>query len=450
MPDDAEGRLARIHDEVEDQRTRTQRDCDRVLYTSAFARLGGIAQVVSSDEGHPYHNRLIHSLKVAQIARRIAEHLAASQEAAAREAGIDPDACEAAALAHDLGHPPFGHIAEKCLDGLVRNESDDGVVRGDDDGFEGNAQTFRVVVRLAQRRDEFDGLNLTRATLDAILKYPYLRDSQDGTSRPKYGAYSSESETLDWTRTLHAKGDEGRSANADIMNWADDVAYAVHDVEDFYRSGLVPLDRLYWSQTEQRSFLDWLRTRWTALQEQEGRETPVPLDNWDLASRTVHRLFTELPLHRVTEPYRGERPQRKILRRATAFLIGRYLTSVQLQEVNGAWRFGFADGGEARQEVEIMKEIIWYYVIDRPALRTQQHGQQRIVSDLFTTYKDAVASGDHAVLPMSMREAVMRDHVPTERAAADAVASLTEQQAVVLWRKLTGVAQGTLLDYPIG
>ena len=444
MPDDAKERLARFYDEADDQRTRTQRDRDRVLYTSAFARLGGITQVVSSEEGHPYHNRLIHSLKVAQIARRIAERLALDQGAAAQEAGVDPDACEAAALAHDLGHPPFGHIAEKCLDALVRDEND-GAVRGDPDGFEGNAQTFRIVVHLAQRRDDFDGLNLTRATLDAILKYPRLRASPNGA---KYGAYKSEREALNWTRRLHAVGDEGRCANAEIMNWADDIAYAIHDVEDFYRSGLVPLDRLYWSQAERRSLLDWLWKRWTSLQEQEGRMAPIPLDNWGLAGRTADRLFTQLPFHRLTKPYTGEGTQRKLLRRATAFLIGRYLNAVRLQEVNGAWRLYFADGEEARHEVEFMKEVVWYYVIDRPALRTQQHGQQRIIKELFATYKDAVATGDRAVLPVSMREA-LTDGVPTERAAADAVASLTEQQAVVLWRKLTGVTQGTLLDYPI-
>ncbi len=448
MPDDYDPRLARLNDEVEDQRTGTQRDRDRVLYASAFARLGGVTQVVSSEEGHPYHNRLTHSLKVAQIARRVAEHLTRTQESEAHRAGVDPDACEAAALAHDLGHPPFGHIAEKHLDALVRDEHE-GDVRGDPDGFEGNAQTFRVVVRLAQRRDEFDGLNLTRATLDAILKYPWLRASPDDLPRyAKYGAYRSESDVLEWVRQRHDAGDESRCANADIMNWADDVAYAVHDVEDFYRAGLLPLDRLYWSENERRALLDWLHGRWTGLQEREGRTSPIPLDNWNLAARTAERLFTDLQFHRLTKPYAGERAQRKILRRATAFFIGRYFSAVRLIEMDGVWRLGFPDGDQARHEVEFMKEMVWYYVIDRPALRTQQHGQQRIISDLFTTYKDAVAAGDLAVLPVSMREAVA-DGVPVARAAADAVASLTERQAVVLWRKLTGTAQGTLLDYPV-
>ncbi|MDE2822352.1 MAG: dNTP triphosphohydrolase [Chloroflexota bacterium] len=447
MADSPEPRFARRNDEAEDQRSKTQRDRDRVLYASAFSRLGGVTQVVSSEEGHPYHNRLTHSLKVAQIARRVAEHLVVEQKLEAEEAGVDPDACEAAALAHDLGHPPFGHIAEQCLDALVRDESD-GEVQGDPDGFEGNAQTFRIVTRLAQRRDEFDGLNLTRATLDGILKYPWCRSSPDDRSKyAKYGAYASERDTLDWVRQLHAPGDEARCANAEIMNWADDVAYAIHDVEDFYRAGLVPLDRLYWSENERRVLLDWLHNRWSVLEEQEGQPSPIPLDNWAIAGRTAERLFTELPPNRLTKPYAGERAQRKLLRRATALLIGRSLHAVGLQEMDGVWRLGFPHGDEVRHEVEFMKELVWYYVIDRPALRTQQHGQQRIITDLFTAYHTA-AKEDLAVLPVSMREAVA-DGVAPSRAAADAVAALTERQAVVLWRKLTGTAQGTLLDHPV-
>ena len=407
-----------------------------------------MTQVVASEEGHPYHNRLTHSLKVAQIARRVAEHLIAQQPREANEAGVDPDACEAAALAHDLGHPPFGHIAEKRLDELVRDECG-GKVRGDADGFEGNAQTFRIVTRLAQRRDDFDGLNLTRVTLNAILKYPWRRASPSDPRRyAKYSAYTSEANTLDWVRQLHQAGDETPSVNAAIMDWADDVAYAIHDVEDFYRAGLVPLDRLYWSENERSTVLDWLQERWATLEEREGRPPPIPLKQWALAGRTANRLFTELPLHRLTEPYAGEKAQRKLLRRATAFLIGRYLHAVSLQKKDGAWCLAFPDGEEARHEVEFMKELVWYYVIDRPALRTQQHGQHRIISDLFTTYRKAAESGDLAVLPVGMREAIA-DGVPVLRAAADAVSALTERQAVVLWRRLTGAAQGTLLDHPV-
>jgi len=127
----------------QDYRTPAQVDRDRVLYSSAFARLAEVTQVVSADRGYVFHNRLTHSLKVAQLARRISEKMHISQkEVADALHAPDPDVAEAAALAHDLGHPPFGHIAEKELDRLARKE-------GLSDGFEGNAQSFRIVARLA-------------------------------------------------------------------------------------------------------------------------------------------------------------------------------------------------------------------------------------------------------------------------------------------------------------
>ena len=160
-------------DRDDDQRDPGQRDRDRILYTSAFRRLAGITQVAAPSEPYAVHNRLTHSLEVAQIGRRLAERLLAEAEALRLDvSNLNPDVVEAAALAHDLGHPPFGHIAEDELDHLVRVASS-----GNDDleGFGGNAQSFRIVTYLAVRHERFPGLNLTAATLDAILKYPWLR-----------------------------------------------------------------------------------------------------------------------------------------------------------------------------------------------------------------------------------------------------------------------------------
>ena len=154
----------------EDQRTPFKRDRDRILYTNALRRLAGVTQVAADSEPHVFHNRLTHTLEIAQIARRIAERLARdNSEAALALGGIDPDVAEAAALAHDLGHPPFGHIAEELLDDLMCGEQK---IR---DGFEGNAQSFRIVTKLAVR-NLHPGLDLTRATLNAILKYPRLQN----------------------------------------------------------------------------------------------------------------------------------------------------------------------------------------------------------------------------------------------------------------------------------
>jgi dGTPase len=144
-----------------------------------FRRLAGVTQVVSPGEGEIFHNRLTHSLKVAQIARRFAESFLQRQlDVVATWGGLEPEVAEAAALAHDLGHPPFGHVAEEELDHLVAAEIHGGPNKipndGRSEGYEGNAQSFRIVTELTGRRLESShALDLTRATLNAMLKYPW-------------------------------------------------------------------------------------------------------------------------------------------------------------------------------------------------------------------------------------------------------------------------------------
>ncbi|MEO1341880.1 MAG: dGTP triphosphohydrolase, partial [Cyanobacteria bacterium J06635_13] len=239
-------------DKPGDNRHSFQVDRDRILYSSAFRRLAQITQVLTAQEGHVFHNRLTHSLKVAQVARRLAERLVTEQpKIAAAIGGVDADVVEAAALAHDLGHPPFGHTAEEQLDACARKA-------GLSDGFEGNAQSFRILTRLAIHRLDYYGLNLTRATLNAVLKYPWLR-SPDTTSKRyrKYGVYDLDIEAFSFTREA---ANDRQSIEASIMDFADDITYSVHDLEDFYLAGLIPLELLAtdWDELE-RFTSEWLR-----------------------------------------------------------------------------------------------------------------------------------------------------------------------------------------------
>ena len=165
-----------------ENRSEAQRDRDRILYTSAFQRLAGITQIASVEGGQVIHNRLTHSLKVAQVARRLAQRL-----------GRDNDSQEtvaAASLAHDLGHPPFGHIAECELNCLAE----------DWDGFEGNAQSFRIVNTLALRDAAYRGLNLTAPTLNGMLKYPWFHEPDDPLKGKKWGAYRHEQLSFHFAR----------------------------------------------------------------------------------------------------------------------------------------------------------------------------------------------------------------------------------------------------------
>lgn len=231
-----------------DHRTPAERDRGRLGYSKYLRRLAGVTQVVSPElASAQMHSRSSHTHKVAMISREIADHVIRSlptnerwTNVAVRNGGLDIAACEAAGLAHDIGHPPFGHAGEDALDNyLVRH----GVV----DGFEGNAQTFRTVTRLDRIKGTSEyGLNLTNVTLAAILKYPYAKKvPYDDKDNRKFGAYLDDASRLVTVRAAvlgleEGEADEGRqTVEASIMDLADDIAYAIHDLEDFLAAGLI-------------------------------------------------------------------------------------------------------------------------------------------------------------------------------------------------------------------
>ncbi len=420
-------------DITKDNREPGQRDRDRVLYTTAFQRLAEVTQVLAPDEGHVFHNRLTHSLKVAQVARRLSEMLVRAQPEAAAALGISPDVVEAAALAHDLGHPPFGHVAEEELDQLVTRA-------GLEDGFNGNAQSFRIVTKLALRSDEYSGLDLTRATLNALLKYPWLRGPR-GKEHYKWGAYQTELEQFKWARSLCPDGDRRKSAEAELMDWADDVTYAVHDVADFFRVGLIPLDRLAKVPSESERFLENTFKR----REREGTTSELGYQQAEL-KETLSRIVEFIPFD---ERYTGTTRHRSTLRSYTSGLIGIFMGAIQLHVPLTPNERRIELEPNLHKEVVILKELTWHYVILDPSLLTLQYGQRHIIRGLFRIFARAARKSNLGIFPYAYRDLLHdagNDVVSKTRLVCDYISGMTERQAIGTYQRLTGGARDSSLS----
>lgn len=424
-----------------DNRSPFQRDRDRILFTSAFRRLAGVTQVVNSEEGQIFHNRLTHSLEVAQIGRRLCEKLIVEQRDVALGLPINPDVVEAACLAHDLGHPPFGHVAEKLLDKLAA----DAGLRA---GFEGNPQSFRIVTKLAFQRPGVIGLDLTRATLNAILKYPWFRHDEGKRNR-KWGAYATEEAELQFARVLSAKGEERQCPEAEIMDWADDITYSVHDLEDFYQAGLIPLHLLTVDKHELQKFFDGAKKR---LSDLEGRDEVPGFDKLTEAFEGLLKLLMTNPEFDATREQSGD------LGIQTSVLINRYVSETKLRVPEEDSNRGVLEIDDGfKREVTMLKELTWYYVINNPALATQQYGQRKLITDLFKIYHEiAHDENDWHVFSASTREqleALNRHGGADEhkqrltRLIVDLIAGMTERHLIEMHRRLTGVSLGSAFGY---
>lgn len=414
----------------EDPRSPFRRDRDRVLYSTHFARLAEITQVVSPDRGYVFHNRLTHSLKVAQLARTIAEIFQQHHRSAVDAlGGIDADAAEAAGLTHDLGHPPFGHIAEKELDRLVRNA-------GLNDGFEGNAQSFRIACRLAVSdavTEENEavipvaGLNFTRATLSGVIKYPWGHGENPHKPK-KWGYYADDKAFFDWARFGSASME--RTITSEVMDWADDITYAIHDLLDFYRAALIPLELVRKpdrkpASPERDRFLTRVfsrRSEWNERRSQYEGALDAVLDGFP---------FDEF--HRYT----GELSDDRLLYQFATVLITRYANAIAPQR-NGSSTATIDE--HARQQVDMLKEFIWEYVILNPEMVQLQSGQRRAIEAVFDESLQAAKRKQGHFFPSPFRQLVdSASETETIRLAADYVAGLTERELMRAHARFRGI-----------
>jgi len=220
-PDRSRGRL--FAEPPSKTRSPFRRDCDRVIHSTAFRRLKHKTQVFVFHEGDHYRTRLTHSLEVAQIARALA-----------RQLGLDEDLTETLALAHDLGHPPFGHAGERALDACLQAHG----------GFDHNAQTLRVVTSLEHRYPDFDGLNLTWESLEGIVKHNGPLTGPNGAPIGRYRDHGIPCAISDYIGTYDLELWSFASLEAQVAAIADDIAYNAHDIDDGLRAGLFRVDDL--------------------------------------------------------------------------------------------------------------------------------------------------------------------------------------------------------------
>ena len=382
-------------------RTEFMRDRARVIHSASLRRLGAKTQVAVPWENDFQRTRLSHSLEVAQIGRELGDSL-----------GADPDLLDTACLAHDLGHPPCGHNGESALAHIAQSAG----------GFEGNAQSFRLLTRLeAKTLDDQGrsvGLNLTRASLDAVTKYPWQRTGD----QIKYGVYAEDLEIFKWMR--QGAPDQQRCIEAQIMDWSDDVSYCVHDLEDALVAGQVSVADF----TEDLALLHEVMVRDYAVDASESEaeaalERLKKLSCWPSFYDGTHR-----GLARIKD--------------LTSQLIGRFVLSAELEtrNVHGAdalvrYNANLEVPREQRIEVGLLKSVAGLYLIGTPLAQDRYAKQRVVISDLVEMLL--------ATAPATLDSIFLADWDAAEneaqklRVIVDQVASLTDPAAYTLHARLT-------------
>jgi dGTPase len=390
-----------------DRRSEFERDRARIIHSAAFRRLQGKTQVFGVYEGDFFRTRLTHSLEVAQIAKGIALVL-----------GADTDLVEAICLAHDLGHPPFGHTGERTLHELMHDHG----------GFEGNAQTFRILTRLEHKHDTYLGLNLTYQTLDGVLKYKTCIDAAALTVAPRSpvkGFYRCDRDLVDDIIRYTGTGFE-RSFECQIMDVADDIAYSVHDLEDSLKAGLI-------------TALDFRRVPPTRVV-QDVNEKVASLD-LTVSDETIHHELLRIADRLEHLERTAGRAARKML---TRDLIHEFASAVSIRD-DGRIDAAFP----SRVRIEVLKALESYNVICNPRVTTLGHKGKEVLRRLFAVLDQGRESV--GLFPEDYGEDYERallagDDTARKRVICDFLAGMTDFYAMRFYSRLFLPGEGSFYE----
>lgn len=389
-------------------RTPFERDRARIIHSSALRRLGAKSQVLVAGSDDFARTRLTHTLEVAQIGRQIAAML-----------GADPDVVDCACLAHDLGHPPFGHNGERALAQIASNIG----------GFEGNAQTLRLLTRLEPKvfreNGASAGVNLTRASLDAAVKYPWGFDEakahDKGERDLKFCVYPDDREVFDWLKSGSPR--ESKPIECQIMDLSDDIAYSVHDIEDAIVTGAFNTELVWDSSVADQVVQEahnWYGSKWDA----------------DSLLAAFKRLRA---LNMFPDSFDGSRRSLAHLKNITSALIGRFASSVEKatreKYGNGAlirYRANVVIPPETSYEIIVLKSLAVHFII-QPREREFYKREQKILTDLvevFMSKSPRAHDAMESVFISDWNKCSSEDE--RLRVAIDQVASLTDGSATAL------------------
>jgi dGTPase len=418
-----------------DARHDFERDRARIIHSVAFRRLQGKTQIFASSTDF-LRTRVTHSIEVAQIGRAMAQRC-----------GVNDSLVEAACLGHDLGHPPFGHTGEEVLaelmaevHGVLRAEAGSGEADDpelDPGSFEGNAQSFRLVTRLEQKSAGYNGLDLCRATLLALIKYPYRREAgytkflyDDDVA--DYGEWLYEGSGHSLLDCYEAGEDPPRTLPCELMDWADDIAYSVHDLEDGIASEMLQPWR--W---DTESFIEEICEMTASAPVRWADGSPPSHD-------TVAPIVEELTT-RLTGPLdQAETVPLDVIRDVTRHYIDRFATAIRVtKRGDGETLFDWdlEVDEEIRIENQVLKSITFAFVINDAETRRLAFKGKEILRRLFgALYENAVSEkfGERLMLfPRTMRgDLDTLSRAQAARRVCDYLASMTEGQALRLYSQL--------------